>query len=472
MWQVQRPYMCQARHQWVRLDPLSQAWNSRNYFLLQATDSPNVSLLRRTGSPNDALPEEMSKDGRNLALEGWKNYLRTVLVDGDLRNHDGLREIIELALDCGDPEALLEVAPYVRMQRVGKRLQIEEPGELFREPKPSQLRGDCFVGATKPNGYPAFLRKDSFGGRGHVQIGGITGCGKSIMANFLTVQLASRGIPTLVIDQTGQVAEILLRHLRHALYLDFDCYRRNLLLGPKGVTQQKWLQIAGNHLRHPLDLPPIMWRTLLKKSAQILRRGRVVTIPALIEALTSSDNSERGLLNRLISLEDSTGQTFKCEYGFELEKIFSHPSIFNLHGVDHNLQRLIIFDLLAFYMHSHPALPKWQLRNVLVIHETAEFVRKGRENRFFFKAVRECRNFGLGLVLLSQSVHAADTAILSNIQTRCLFSLTDERGVDAVKIQLGLTMQQRNVLMNLPRRVMLVKRPDLDPFLVRVPNLL
>ena len=413
----------------------------------------------------------MSKDGRNLALEGWKNYLRTVLVDGDLRNHPGLREIIELALDSGDPETLLEVAPYVRMQRVGTRLQIEEPGEQFREPKPSQLRGDCFVGTTKQNGHPTFLRKESFGGTGHCQIAGPTGCGKSILANYLTVQLVSMKIPTLVIDQTGQVAEILLRHLADPLYLDFDCYRRNLLLGPKNTTQQKWLQIAGNHLRDALDLQPMMWRTLLKKSAQILRDGRIANIPRLIEALTSSDNSERGLLNRLISLEDS-GQTFRSDESFELHKIFRDHCIFNLHGVDHNLQRLITFDLLAFYMHSQPALPKWQLKNVLVIHETAEFVRKGRENRFFFKAVRECRNFGLGLILLNQSPQAADTAILSNIQTRCLFSLPDERAVDTLTIQLGLTMQQRNVLMNLPRRVMLVSRPDLDPFLVRVPNLL
>ena len=148
-----------------------------------------------------------------------------MLVDGDLRNHPGLREIIELALDCGDPEALLEVAPYVRMQRVGKRLQIEDSGELFREPKPSQLRGDCFLGPTKLNGYPAFPRTESFGGTGHSQIAGPTGCGKSILANYLTVQLASWGIPSLVLDQTGQVAEILLRHLPDALYVDFDCYR-------------------------------------------------------------------------------------------------------------------------------------------------------------------------------------------------------------------------------------------------------
>ena len=415
----------------------------------------------------------MSKDDRNLALEGARDYLRTVLVDGDLRNHRGLREIIELALDSRDPEALFDVAHWVQLQRVGRKLEIEgPPGELFREPKPSQIRGDCFVGATKLNGHPAFLRKDSFGGTGHSQIAGPTGCGKSILANYLTVQLASLGIPTLVIDQTGQVAEILLRHLPHALYLDFDCYRRNLLLGPRGTTQQKWLQIAGNHLRDALDLSPIMWRTLLKLSAPIIRDGRVVTIPGLIEQVSSSDSSERGLLNRLISLEDGTGPTFTSDDSFELETIFSHPCIFNLHGVDHNLQRLIIFDLLAFYMHSHPALPKWKLRNVLIIHETAEFVRKGRENRFFFKAVRECRNFGLGLILLNQSPQAADTAILSNIQTRCLFSLPDERAVEAVKIQLGLTLEQRNALMNLPRRVMLVKRPDLDPFLVRVPNLL
>ena len=329
------------------------------------------------------------------------------------------------------------------------------------------------MGSTRLNGYRAFVRKDSFGGTGHFQIAGPTGCGKSILANYLTVQLVSGlGIPTVVIDQTGQVAEILLRHLPHALYLDFDCYRRNLLLGPRGTTQQKWLQIAGNHLRDALDLSPIMWRTLLKLSAPIIRDGRVATIRGLIEQVSSSDSSERGLVNRLISLEDSTGPTFTSDDSFELETIFSHPCIFNLHGVDHNLQRLIIFDLLAFYMHSHPALSKWQLRNVLVIHETAEFVRKGRENRFFFKAVRECRNFGLGLILLNQSPQAADTAILSNIQTRCLFSLPDERAVEAVKIQLGLTLEQRNALMNLPRRVMLLKRPDLDPFLVRVPNLL
>lgn len=412
------------------------------------------------------------KNGRNIALERERNYLRAVLVDGDLRNHPEIREIIELALDSSDSETVNQIAPWIRVQRIGRREEIEEKQQLFWEPKPKRLEGDIFLGWTFQNRHPTFLQKDSFGGSGHIQIGGTSGYGKSVLGDYLTVQLGSLGIPTLVIDQTGQVAEIVLRHLPAAFYCDFNSYQRNLFMGPKNKSQRKWLQVAGTHLKDVLDLEPMMWRTILRKSEEILREGQIVNIPRLIQRLNSRDMSERGLLNRLVSLEDSTGRMFDCEYGFDLEKIFKNPCVFDVHDVDENFQRLLIYDLLAFYMQSHRSLPKWKLRNVLIIHESAEFVRRAAKNRFFFKTVRECRNYGLGLVLLNQSPHSADTAILSNIKTRCLFSLSDENAVDSLKTQLDLNLQQRNALMNLPRGVMLVKRSDIpDPFLVRVPRL-
>ena len=139
-----------------------------------------------------------------------------------------------------------------------------------REPRPNRLEGDIFLGWTFQNRYSTFVKKESFGGDGHFQIGGTSGSGKSILADYLTVQLGSLGIPTLVIDQTGQVAEIILRHLPDAFYFDFNSYQRNLFIGPKKKAQRKWLQIAGNHLKDVLDLEPMMWRTIIRKSEEIL----------------------------------------------------------------------------------------------------------------------------------------------------------------------------------------------------------
>ena len=313
-------------------------------------------------------------NNRNFALERERNYLRTVLVDGDLRNHPEIKEMIELALDSSDPKTVSQIAPWIRIQRLNRREEREEKQQLFHEPKATQLKGDIFLGGTFYNRYPTFVLREAFGGDGHFQVGGTSGSGKSILADYLTIQLSALGIPTLVIDQTGQRSEIILRNLTDAFHCDFDSYQRNFLMGPKNKTQHQWLQVAGTHLKDVLDLEPMMWRTILRKSEEILREGQIVNIPRLIQKLNSRDMSERGLLNRLVSLEDSTGKMVDCEYGFDLEELFKKPCVFDVQNVDENLQRLILYDLLAFYMRSHRSLPKWKLRNVLIIHESAEFV--------------------------------------------------------------------------------------------------
>ena len=104
-------------------------------------------------------------NNRNIALERERSYLRAILVDGDLRNHPEIQELIELALDSSDAKMINQIAPWVRVQRIGRKEEIvKEKQQLFTEPKLTQLKGDIFLGWTFQNRYPTFLGKESLGG--------------------------------------------------------------------------------------------------------------------------------------------------------------------------------------------------------------------------------------------------------------------------------------------------------------------
>ena len=284
------------------------------------------------------------------------------------------------------------------------------------------------------------------------------------------MQIAQHNIPPLVIDQTGQVADVLIRHLPDCLYIDFSSYERNPFIGPKGMSQRDWLEVAETHLGDALNTEPMTWNALIQKCEEILGDGQVVSVPRLIERLNPRDGSQKALMNRLLDI--GKRKTFCCDHGFDVGKMFKRPCIFNIHEFSERVQQLIVFDLLAYYMHSHRGLVRWKLRNAIVIHESANFVRRDGRNQFFFKTVRECRNFGLGLALVTQNPHLADPDVLSNIGTFCLFSLPQNVVSDPLRAQLNLSIQQRALIADLPDRTMLVKTPHVRPFLTKVPKLL
>ena len=121
---------------------------------------------------------------RQVAVERDRNYLRGILLEGDLTKHPGIEEQIQLALDSSDPELVAELAPWVRIQRIGQREEVKEKQPAtFIKPKLTQLKGDLFVGSTLQSHYPVFLKKESLGGPGHLYIAGMSGSGKSFLAN-------------------------------------------------------------------------------------------------------------------------------------------------------------------------------------------------------------------------------------------------------------------------------------------------
>lgn len=419
---------------------------------------------------------------KNEALQRMRTYLYALLEEGDLREKPEVKEAIQMALESADPEWVPDVSNWVRIHRIGlhEENQPEEP--LFQEPSPEHVRGDIFVGTTPQSSYPVWLPLKSFGQQGHVLFAGTTGTGKSTLLNFLSLQLMEH-VPVTIYDAIDQAAPVLLPHAptEKLGVIDYGDYRRNLFTGPPGMSQLDWIRRAANHLIDGLDIEPLTMNVLIQLCEEIVREGQFATIPRILEKLNQPghrSSSYRALQNRLLTLMIAGPEVFSCERGFDLGEMFRRSLIFNLKGTNEQIRRLIYYDHHAYLTHSRSVLARWKLKNVFVFHEAASLVSRGAMGKsplgepFFLSMVREARNYGIGFVFADQVPHFEHTVIRSNIGTKGIFRLEDEAAVQVFKTSLGLGDPQKNAIMNLPGRSMVLRRPDIPfAFLVKVPQL-
>ena len=129
---------------------------------------------------------------------------------------------------------------------------------------------------------------------------------------------------------------------------------------------------------------------------------------------------------------------------------------------------------------SRSTLIKLGERTVIEIHG-ADAVILCQVNKLPNRSVVECGEdfaagdrggYGIGYAFADQVPHFQHPIVKSNIGTRCLFRLEDPAALDGLRLSLVLGQEQGNVIMNLPDRHMVVRRPDIPfPFLARIPDL-
>ena len=229
-----------------------------------------------------------------------------------------------------------------------------------------------------------------------------------------------------------------------------------------------------------LNIEPVTMQILLQVCQEIIDTGRVATIPLILEKLEQPGyrtSSHKALRNRLIDLTLSGDGVFTCERGMDLQQFFSKSMILNLKDASHAARRLILADHYFYLTRVRPVAAEWKLMNACLFHEAASFVGKaaasgGSQEPYFHVMMREARNYGIGFLFADQVPQREHTTVRANIGTRLLFRLEDPASLDSFRTGMGLTPEQQNLILNLPDRHLVMRRPDIPfPFLVKVPEL-
>jgi hypothetical protein len=425
----------------------------------------------------DRIVTEAAAVSNIQAMERMRSYLWTVLQDGSLRDNPSLVTTVLTALQSTNIEWIPAVFNLVRIQPLrvpdGDMAQKKEP--LFREPAQQDLAGSILTSYSIPSRFPVPLPLESFGQKGHIGIFGTTGPGKSTLLNFTTYQLVSMGIRTFVYDGLDQPAPLLVPLLPadQLSVIDYRDYRRNFLTGPPSCTQMDWIRQASVHLMESLAISPVTMNYLIQVCEAIISQGRIATIPLVIEYAQrdrSNSQSSRALLNRLLPLTMAGDWTFTCDKGFNLDKVLNMSCIFNLKDASPMARKLIANDHYFFLMKTRKALTKWRLDTVLVFHEAGSQL--SGSDTFFMTTLREARNLGIGMLFADQAPHLESPLAKSAIGAKGLFRLEDPASLEGFRVGMDLSLEQRSAVLNLPDRVMLLRRPDIPhPFLVKVPVL-
>ncbi len=412
-------------------------------------------------------------------IEHLYKYLSTVLQSGALRDMPELAETVRVALISSDLDLVTDVSELVRVQDLdfSQEKQDEQPQKepLFREPAPEQLHGQVFIGRTVHGGYDVMLPRRAFGQHAHLGLFGASGTGKSALLNLISVQLMLQGVTAIVLDVLDQSAPLLVPHVPadRLSVVDYSDYRRNPLLGPPGMSQMEWIRRATAHLIESLDMTPVTANYLVNTCESIIAAGTIATIPRVIacaEREQARSQSARALLNRLLPLVMCGERVFACETGFDIRKLLSRSCILSLKQCPPGIRNLLSNDLYFYMAATMPVLEKWQLNAVFVFHEAGPLLRAA--DQFFVRMICEARNYGIGFCFADQVPQLEAPAIRSNIGTKLLLRLEDPASLEGFRVGMSLGEQQRNFILNMPDRMMLVRRPDVNhPFLVRVPNL-
>jgi hypothetical protein len=342
----------------------------------------------------------------------------------------------------------------------------------------------------------------------HVQVGGMTGYGKTVIVKRLLMRLSSlsRPIPWLVIEPSVKseypslvsgLKALGIRPLVFTLgkesFIGEDRentygFRLNPFEVPNGVSVET--HIGGLVTIFEAGFPILMgMEPAFERMLYALYRDcgwhvevdtggiegrRVPTLEDFIEKVRQFELEyppqgetvgviKGGLVNRFLSLtETGLGAVLNCPRSIPIEEILSKPTVLLLRGIGNQKYKSfvmsILFQVLTEYRQSRG--PSRELQHITVIEEAHRLFRTALATRSseekgapatasietFCEWLAEQRAFGEGIVVVEQSATKLPGDVLKNTSTQIFFKTKE--GIDrrAIADAVGLKERQRDYL--------------------------
>lgn len=344
----------------------------------------------------------------------------------------------------------------------------------------------CLERVSSPTGDPVHLSRDSFAisvgteldgesgvhwsltvrGNPHLLVAGLPGMGKTTCLLNLCKQMVARGIQPLVFSYHEDIDEQLEELLGSVRFVDFDGLGFNPLSVVDLESSRAHLDVAGS-LRDIFssifpelgDLQCESIRSAIKDSFveagwSVSRRGsQEPDFGRFVEILRNTPNPNRGmqsLLVRLAELEDygffQTGSSSQSLW------MSDRPIVIRIHTTQsETLQRA--FASLVFYG-LYKQMVRRGIQNCITHALIFDEAHRAAGLKLIPTMAKECRKYGISLILASQEARDFNTSLFSAIANYLILRLTE---VDAKSFV-------RNVASSRQERALIDRIKQLDRF--------
>ena len=277
-------------------------------------------------------------------------------------------------------------------------------------------------------------------GNPHLLIAGLPGMGKTTSLLNLCTQMIENGISPIIFSWHQDIDERLEELVGPLRHVDFDGLSFNPLEVPDRTSRRAWLDVAGT-LRDIFQViyPELgdlqsahVWRAIKESfeetgwsdSAQNLSELREPEFGRFLQILRSRPKPDRGLkslLNRLEELEAYGFFTAREDEG----SLWSNdaPTVIRVHQTQNErLQRA--FSSLVFYS-LYKNMFRRGIRSEISHAVIFDEAHRAAGLKLIPTMAKECRKYGISLVLASQEARDFHTSVFSAIANYLVLRLTE-----------------------------------------------
>jgi len=314
---------------------------------------------------------------------------------------------------------------------------------------------------------------------------GRSGSGKTNITFSLLLELSRRRIPFLFLDHKRTARHLLPlfkeRVAVHTPGRSLSPFPFNPLIPPPGTEVR-------SHVHQLIDILSAAYtvgdgaKNLLQKTL-LASYGATQDWPSLeevlgqLEALDCSGRAsgwkataQRALESLLLADESHAAQPGQEDL---VRRFFEGSTILELDGLGANAKKFLIPTLMMWlFGYRLQARDREQLRLVIIIEEAHHLLYR-QENRatesILNQMLRQCRELGIGIVVVDQHPHLISSAALGNESTSIFLNMKEASDVNRASSMAQLADSEKEYLSQLPVGTGIVKLQEgfTNPFLVR-----
>ena len=277
----------------------------------------------------------------------------------------------------------------------------------------------------------------------HLAIFGRSGAGKTNVVMTLFKQLIERNIPVLFLDWKRNAREIL-PHVRKPVNVltagrSLKPLPFNPFIPPKGIESHIYIQHVVDVLSEAFTLGDgsrrLIQKAIVSSNERLNRAPNAQELLEELEALPEPKGHKSikgwkataGRVLEELAYANLVGGSDKEQQKFA-RNLLTGTNIVELDGLSQSVRRFLIPLLFSWVYHTMLASPnREKLSLVIVLEEAHNVLYKGvrATESLTEQLLRQCREVGIGVVLIDQQPNQISPTVLGNVHTSICMNLKD-----------------------------------------------
>lgn len=389
----------------------------------------------------------------------------------DLENNETAQKLLHRYIHVENPELenILEEKLYTLIQ--------ERQVYPFNETTPNHGYVDDIVvlGETLKNRETLSVQEKHF--TQHCLVTGATGEGKTTMFRNVMSQLTA---PFWAFDRKQDYRH-MITELDQLLVLPWNQLKFNPLKPPENVDPNKWAQIFTEIFGHSTALLSGSKNYILTTVFDLYTDYELFyecspPYPSLFELFVKMDEDKINFtrktsnyrdtgLNRLKPFKMAAGKVFDCSQGYKIRDLMQRCVVFELEGLNRDLQRFLQ-EILFAYVYEYQLANTERgngLELVIFVDEAKQLFSVYLEKQDasgipeIDDLTARAREMGLGLIVADQEASKLTESIKANTGIKVLLRVGDSTQLDIISDSINLNELQRDFAYTLGTGQALVK---------------